>query len=111
MDLWNWWPCQTAATAAPVARQPNLDEGDQERRLEASAKFLVDEDIVVVAAENDATVSLITDVSMVQQQTGLSPCWRASPSIVFDGQVPREKTIDLHNHVLRGDWDSAGHVT
>ena len=30
-------------------------------------KFLVDEDIVVVAAETDATVSLITDVSMVQQ--------------------------------------------
>ena len=34
-----------------------------------------------------------------------------SPSVDFDGQVPREKTIDLHNHVLRGDWCSAGHVT
>ena len=27
----NWWPCQTAAAAG----QPNLAEGDQERRLEA----------------------------------------------------------------------------
>ena len=31
-----------------------------------SAKFLVDDDIVVVATEDDTTVGLITDVSMVQ---------------------------------------------
>ena len=34
-----------------------------------------------------------------------------SLSVYFDGQVPREKTSDLHNHVLRGDLGSAGHVT
>ena len=38
--------------------------------------FLVDDDIVVVTAEDDATVSLITDISMVQQMDS---------SFVFDG--------------------------
>ena len=32
----------------------------------ATAMFLVDDDIVVVAAEDDVAVSVITDVSMVQ---------------------------------------------
>ena len=36
-----------------------------------STKFLVNDDIVVVAAEDDATVSLITNVSMVQQMERL----------------------------------------
>ena len=33
----------------------------------ASMKFGVDDSIVVVAVEDDATVSFVTDVSMVQQ--------------------------------------------
>ena len=43
----------------------------------ASSKFWVDDGMVVVAAEDDATVSLITDVSMVQQMERL---------FRFDGQ-------------------------
>ena len=51
----------------------------------ASTKFLVDDDIAVVAAEDDAMVSLITDVSMVLQMA--------------------------HPRVVRGDLGSAERVT
>ena len=89
----NWWPCEAAATAAAASWLRSPTEGDQERQLGArrlamlkrivvdsnrsshvefltkwfvaSVRFGVDDGIVVVAAEDDATVSLITDVSMV----------------------------------------------
>ena len=77
-----------------------------------TAKFLVDDETVVVAAEDAATVSLITDVSMVQQmERPFAVMDSNSLSVDFDGQVTREMTVDLPNHALRGDWDSAGHVT
>ena len=73
-----------------------------------STKFLVDDD----AAEDDATASLVTDVSMVQRIERLFAVVDSnSLSVDFGGQVPREKTIDLPNHALRGDWDLAEHVT
>ena len=54
-----------------------------------STKFLVDDGTVVVATE--ATVSLITDVSMVQQMKRHFPFLDSnSLSVDFDGQVPRE---------------------
>ena len=34
-----------------------------------------------------------------------------SLSVDFDDLTPREKTIDLLNHVLRDEWDSAGYAT
>ena len=78
----------------------------------ASTKFLVDDNIVVVAAEDDAMVSLITDVSVVHQmQRPFALVDSNSLSVDLDGQVPREKTIDLPNHALRGDWGSAEQVT
>ena len=73
-----------------------------------STKFLVDDD----TARDDATVSLITDVSMVQQMEGpFAVMGSSSPSVDFDGQVPREKRFDLRNHGLSVDWGSAEHVT
>ena len=74
-------------------------------------KFGVDDGMVVVAAEDDATVSLITDVSMVQQIERLFALMDSiSLSAGFDGQVPSEQTTDLLNHALKGDWSSAEHV-
>ena len=59
----------------------------------------------MVAAEDDATVSFITDVSRVQQMQRLFAVMGSiSLSVDFDGQVPREKTIDLPDHALSGDW-------
>ena len=70
----------------------------------ASMKFGVDDGIVVVAAEDDATVSLITDVSRVQQiDRRFTLMDSISLSADFDGQVPSEKTTDIPNHALRGD--------
>ena len=77
-----------------------------------SIKSLVHDDLVVMAAEDDAMVSLITDVSVVQQmERPFALMDSNSVSVDLDGQVPREKTIDLPNHALRGDWGSAEHVT
>ena len=68
--------------------------------------------IVMEAAEDDATVSLITDASMVQQVERFFALMDSiSLSVDFDGQVPVEKTVDLPNHALRGDLGSAEHVT
>ena len=70
------------------------------------------EGIVVVAAEDDATVCLITDVSMVQQMERLFALMDGiSLSVGFDGQVPSEKTSDRRNLALRGDRSSAEHVS
>ena len=78
----------------------------------ASMNFRVDDGIVVVAADDDATVSLITYVSMVQQIERLFTLTNSiSLSADFDGQMPSEQTTALPNHVLRGDWSSAEHVT
>ena len=77
----------------------------------ASVKLGVD-DGIVVAAEDDATVSWITDVSMVQQIERLFTLVDSiSLSVGIGGQVPREKTADLLDHASRGDWSSAEHVT
>ena len=77
-----------------------------------STKLLADDDTVVVAAEDDATVSLIIDVSRVQQiGRSFAVMDSNSLSVDFDGQVPRVKTIDLPSHALRVDWDSAERVT
>ena len=77
-----------------------------------SSRFLVDDGIVVVAAENDATVSLITDVSTVQQIERPSAYTDSiSLSADFDGQVPSGKSTDLPDHASRGDWSSVRHVT
>ena len=66
----------------------------------------------MVAAGDDATVSLITEVSMVQQIERLFALMDSiSLSADFDGQVPSEQTTVLRNHVSRSDWGSAGHVT
>ena len=74
----------------------------------ASTKFGVDNGIVVVAAEDDATVSMIPDVGMVQQIERLTALMDSiSLSADFDGQVPCEETTDLRNRALRGDWSSA----
>ena len=57
----------------------------------ASTKFLAD-DGTVVAAEDDATVSLITDVSMVAENGKTFRLdGQHSLSVDFDGQVPRER--------------------
>ena len=73
-----------------------------------STKFLADDD----TAGDDATVCLITDVSMVQQMERLFVVMDSnSLSVDFDGQVPRDKTLDLPDHALSGDWGSAEHVT
>ena len=77
-----------------------------------STTFLVDVGTAGMAADVDATVSLITDDSTVPQMERLFAVVDSnSLSIDFCGQAPREKTIDLPNHALRGDWDSAEHVT
>ena len=78
----------------------------------ASTKFGVDDGFVVVAAEDDATVSLITDVGTVQKIERPSALMDSiSLSADFDGKVPGEKTADLPNHASRGDWGSVEHVT
>ena len=65
----------------------------------------------MVAAEDDATVCLITDVSMVQQMERLFALMDGiSLSVGFDGQVPSEKTSDRPNLALRGDRSSADFV-
>ena len=52
-------------------------------------KFLVDDD----TAGDDATVSLITNVSMVPQMERPFAAMDSNPlSVDFDGQVPRKKT-------------------
>ena len=78
----------------------------------ASTKFLVDDDVVVVATENDAVASLIAVVCMVQQ-LGRPFVLRNSNSLFvdFDGHVPRERTVGLPNHALEGDWGSAEHAS
>ena len=53
----------------------------------ASTKFLVDDDVVVVATENDAVASLSEE-----QQTTLF--------VDIDGQVPRERTVDVPNQAF-----------
>ena len=56
-------------------------------------KFGVDDGIFVVAANDDATVSLITDVSMVQQIERLFALMDSiSLSADFDARVPSEQT-------------------
>ena len=71
----------------------------------ASMTFGVDDGLVVVAAEDDATASFITDVSRVQQMERLFAVMGSiSLSVDFDGLVPREKTIDLPDRALSGDW-------
>ena len=78
----------------------------------ASPKFGVDDGIAVVAAEDDATVSLITDVSIVQQKERFFALMDSiSLSSDFEGRVPSEKPTDLPNRALRGDCGSAEHVT
>ena len=78
----------------------------------ASTKFGVDDGIAVVAAEDAVTVSLITDVSMVQRIERLVALMDGiSLSADFDGQVPSEKTTGLLDRALRGDWSPSGHVT
>ena len=50
----------------------------------------------MVAAEDDAAVSVITDVSVVQPMERHSALMdRISLFVDSDGQVPREKTIDF----------------
>ena len=64
--------------------------------LAASTKFLVDDDVVVVATENDAVASLIADVSLVQQLGRLFALRNNNSLFVdSDGQVPRERTVDV----------------
>ena len=66
----------------------------------------------VVAAEDGATVSSITDDSMVEQmERSFALMDSISLAVSFDSQVPSENTTDLPNHALRGDWDSAEHVS
>ena len=70
----------------------------------ASTQFLVDDDVAVVAAEDDAAVSLISDVSMVPQMGRLFALMDSeSPFVGLDGHVP--------DHALRGDWGSAEHLS
>ena len=52
----------------------------------------------------DAVASLIADVSLVE---GLSPTLFGD----FDGQVPRERTVDFRNRASGGDWGSAEHAS
>ena len=78
----------------------------------ASTKFWVDVGIVVVAAEEDAAISLITNVSIVQQMERPSTLMdNISLFVDSDGQVPRETFLIFPNYVLRGDWGSAEYVT
>ena len=57
----------------------------------------------MVGAGSGATVSLITDVNMVQLME--------RPFAAIDSNSPGSKRIDLPNHALSGDWCSAEHVT
>ena len=60
-----------------------------------STKFLVDDDVVVEALESDAAVSWIADVSVVQPLgKHFALMDNNSPSVEFDGLVPRERTVD-----------------
>ena len=78
----------------------------------ASTKFWVNDGIVVVAAEEDAAVSLITDVSIVQQMERPSALMDSISLFVdSDGQVPRETFLIFTNCVSSGDWGSAEYVT
>ena len=77
-----------------------------------STKFLVDDDVVMEATENDAATSWMFDVSVVQQLRRLFASMdNNSPFVDCDGQVPRERTVDLPNHALGGDWGSAEHAS
>ena len=70
-----------------------------------STKFLADDDDDVEATDDDAAVSRIANVSVMQQlRRPFVLMDSSSLSFDFDGQVPRGRTVDLHNRVLRGDW-------
>ena len=70
-----------------------------------TTNFLTDDDVVVEATESDAAVSWIADVSMVQQLGKLFALVDNNSLFVdFDGQVPRERTVDVPNHALGRDW-------
>ena len=61
--------------------------------LVVGTKFLITDDIVVVAAEDDATVSLITNVSMVQQMERLFALMDSN-SLSVDFRFPGAKRED-----------------
>ena len=70
-----------------------------------STQFLADDDVVVEATESEAAVSWIADVSMVQQLAKLFGLMDNNSLFVdFDGLAPRERTVDLLDHALGGDW-------
>ena len=80
--------------------------------LAASTKFLVCDEVLVVTTLNDVVVSLIADVSVVQQLGRLFALRDNNSLLVdFNGQVPRERTVHLHDHTLVGDWGSAEHAS
>ena len=70
-----------------------------------STQFLADDDVVVEATESEAAVSWIADVSMVQQLAKLFGLMDNNSLFVdLDGLAPRERTVDLLDHALGGDW-------
>ena len=60
---------------------------------------------VVVATERDAAASWIANGKL------FAVVDNNSLFADFDGQVPREKTVDLRNHAFGGDWSSAEHAS
>ena len=58
--------------------------------------------------EEDATVSLVADVSMVQQ---IERLFALMDSISLSADVHTEQTTGLPNHALGGDWSPAEHAT
>ena len=75
-----------------------------------SAKFLTEDDVVLVVAEDDAELSLITNTIIVQQLgRPFALMDSRSQFVEFDGQVPRVKTVDLNAEAKlpsRGDWST-----
>jgi len=73
-----------------------------------SAKFLTDDDVLLVVAEDDEALSLITDTSIVEQLgRPFALMDNQSQFVDFDGQVQRVNTVDL-KHLAelssRGDY-------